>query len=203
MAVSAGADSTACAHFLKSFGRLDGIIHHNSQLLLEDKEFEEKARNLAESLHVPFYFERSLNKYSKGSVEAWCREERISFFEKWSAKQKFRPIICTAHNLNDCVESYLFNCFRGHAEFKPMPVISEFNNFTLIRPFVLSLKDEMLNYCKKNNLLQFVVHDPLNDDTRKTRNWIRKEIAPQIMPRINLNTVVKKIMEKVLTSHCV
>lgn len=199
VAVSAGVDSTACAHFLSKRNRLAGIIHYNHKLLDEDDDFEKQVFELGKFLKLPVICEKNLNRYNSGSVEAWCREHRFSFFERWAAKQEFRPTICTAHHLDDCVESYIFNCLRGHGGFKPMPIISEFNNFQLVRPFVLTEKQEMREYCAKNNLTQFVVEDPLNLDTSKTRNWLRRIILPQINSKINQKTVVRRKMEKLLT----
>lgn len=193
-AVSAGVDSVACAHFLNSRSFLSGILHANNRLTKEDDKMEQAAANLARFLKLPFYSERNYAQFEKGSVEDWCRQLRIKFFERWGARKIFRPNILTAHNLNDCVESYLINCFSGKANFQPIPQRSEFINFSLVRPFLLTPKRDMIKYCKEKNLMQFVIDDPLNHDTTKMRNWLRHDLIPQINPRINLETVVKKIV---------
>lgn len=197
-ALSAGVDSVACAHFLAQKGKIRGIVHSNNKFLPEDDKMEQAAKNLADYLKLPFYFERDYETFIKGSEEDFCRKKRIGFFERWAAKQHFRPTILTAHNLNDCEESYLLNNLRGHEGYMPIPPCTEFINFTLARPFLLTLKQEMRDYCKANNLMQFVVEDPLNKDLRKMRNWIRHVILPQIHDRLNLTSVVKKIVDKKL-----
>lgn len=192
-AVSAGVDSVACSHFLATRGLLSGILHANNKFTKDDDKMEQAAANLARFLKLPFYFERNYAKLEKGSSEDWCRKLRISFFERWGARWTFRPNILTAHNLNDCTESYLMNAiFQGHGEFKPIPFKTEFVNFSLLRPFLLTDKEEMIKYCKQNNLMQFVIDDPLNHDLTRIRNWIRYDLLPQIYKKVNLKTIVKK-----------
>lgn len=200
-ALSAGVDSVACSHFLASKGRLAGIVHANNRLTADDDKMEQAAYNLAKYLKLPFNFERNYEKYEKGSVEDWCRQKRFGFFERFSGKLPYRPTILTAHNLDDCVESYLINCLRGHSDFKPMPITSEFINFSLARPFLLTSKQDMVQYCRDNNLMQFVIDDPLNKDTLKMRNWLRLDLIPQINSRVNLKTVVRKKVEKNLKDN--
>lgn len=194
-AVSGGVDSVACSHFLATRKRLKGIVHANNRFTPDDDKMELAAANLARSLNLPFYCERNYLKYESGSVEDWCRKLRISFFERFGAQFPFRPTILTGANLGDFTESYLINCFRGNCDFVPMPLITEYINFELTRPFYLTPKQDMVEYCQKNDLMQFVVDDPLNKDTAKMRNWIRLDLLPQINKRVNLETVVKKKMQ--------
>ncbi len=194
-ALSAGVDSVACAHFLAQKGKIRGIVHSNNKFLPEDDKMEQAAKNLADYLKLPFYFERDYETFIKGSEEDFCRQKRLRFFEKWASRWEFRPTILTAHHLNDCVESFVMRTiFQGHPDYRPIPFKTEFINFTLARPFLLAEKEEMVQYCQRFNLLQFVVDDPLNLDTAKTRNWIRHNLLPQIYDRVNLKTIVRKKM---------
>jgi tRNA(Ile)-lysidine synthase TilS/MesJ len=85
------------------------------------------------------------------------------------------------------------NCFKGHPDYLPIPVKTEFENFTIIRPFILTMKESMKNYIVENDLNRWVVEDETNKDESYRRNWIRQTLLPQINENgYNLYTTVKK-----------
>jgi tRNA(Ile)-lysidine synthase TilS/MesJ len=99
--------------------------------------------------------------------------------------------IITAHHLNDYVESYLLNCFRGHPNHTPIEFFSEFNiedkkyfdgkYYKIIHPFLLSTKRDFRQYLERNNYMKYVVEDETNVENKGSRrNWLRNIIIPEM-----------------------
>ena len=125
------------------------------------------------------------NKYTK-NVEDNLRRERLNFFDTIGG-----PIVM-CHHLGDCVEQYLMNCLKGCPEYKPIQQISEFDKFTLLRPFIRNSKSDLEDWVEKRGLSEYVVVDETNTDSKYERNWIRNEILPKIEERRGLEKVVLK-----------
>jgi tRNA(Ile)-lysidine synthase len=116
--------------------------------------------------------------------EAYWREHRYNFLESLDA-----PVI-TAHHLNDCVETYLFSAFHG----KPKLIPYSRNN--IIRPFLLTPKEELIKYMTKHKYSW--IEDETNKDVYHPRNRIRHNIIPEVLqinPGIN-STIRKMIIDK-------
>ena len=88
------------------------------------------------------------------------------------------PLLATAHNANDNLETMLFNLARGSglAGLCGIPHTRECAGGLIIRPILLMSKDEVYAYCVENRL-EFVT-DSTNTDTDYTRNKLRAEIVP-------------------------
>lgn len=184
IAFSGGADSVAAAHALKRFKPT--LYHFNHRLIEEDNIIEANARQTATRLNLPFCVERAQERYSTGSTEAWCRDQRYAWFKTLGGT------LVTAHNLSEATEGYLMNCFSGHPEHIPIPLKNVFENTLITRPFILNTKNDIYKYLIKHRLTTLVVQDPLNNDLSRRRNWIRHSILPQIKERTNVEKVVKK-----------
>lgn len=185
-ACSGGVDSITLLHFLSRGKNKPCVVHFNHHLLPEDDSFEHIVGKFCEKLKLKFYVQHCVEKYNTGSVEEWCRKVRYEFLYSLSGN------VATGHHLGDAVESYLFNCIRGNPDYLPMPLKTK----NIIRPFMLTEKDSIVTYAEKHRLGEYIVEDPLNQDIRKTRNWIRSIIAPEIKKRFNLDTVVRKMYLK-------
>jgi tRNA(Ile)-lysidine synthase TilS/MesJ len=83
-----------------------------------------------------------------------------------------------------------------------MPTISKHEGegyeFTICRPFIFSRKSEMIDYCKKHDLMRFVEEDSTNLESKGSRrNMIRNEILPILeRDKVGMAKIVKKMMEK-------
>ena len=105
-------------------------------------------------------------------------------------------IVC--HHLQDCVESYLMNCFNGRGEFVPIPVRTNRSKYTVVRPFMLTTKESILKFLQSEDILDtgIVVQDPSNEDTIIRRNWVRHVALPVIKQRyVGIDTIVRKKIE--------
>jgi tRNA(Ile)-lysidine synthase len=103
----------------------------------------------------------------KGSPEEFWRTERYNFLEQ------FNLPIATAHNLNDCVETWLFSSIRG------LPKIIPYRRNQIFRPFLMVSKSEIKKWAFKWNVPY--VYDPSNEDIDYTRNLIRHELMPSVL----------------------
>lgn len=111
------------------------------------------------------------------SLELEARRVRYDFFESIMT-EKGIPILVTAHNADDNLETLIFNLTRGSGargmcgipESRPTP------GGILIRPMLGVPKSEILEYCRKNSL-QYVI-DSTNLCQDYTRNLIRARIIP-------------------------
>lgn len=172
-AVSMGVDSVAAFIFLRSKGYAVDPIHFNHKLRIQNDLMEMKFLELCEATNS-----KPIVGYGKNlNTEAECRNARLDFYEKFCNGN-----IITAHHMDDYIESYLLNCFRGHPNREPIPLESKFNNFKIIHPFLLSRKKDFKQYLERNDYLCYTVEDETNGLTKGSRrNWIRQQIVPEMI----------------------
>lgn len=188
VALSAGSDSVAVAHFLKTrYPKIDlKCFHFNHNLRPQNKLMEEKAEEFCDDFGILCV--AAMRLYSEDTSEATLREERYRNMAGMGT-------VITGHHLDDAVESYLYNCFNGVPEYLPIPLETDYKDIGLkvIRPFIISNKKEILDYIKENSLEKYVVEDETNSDEKYRRNWLRYSIVPQINDKgYNLQTIVRK-----------
>lgn len=196
LALSGGSDSLAAAAFLKR-GKKDFIaIHVNAKYIPQDDECEKRVRAFCEELSIPLIVKTCNKKYTKGSVEAFCRINRYDLMEEVCIENDIKHLI-VCHHLDDCVESYLMNSFNGVGEYCPIPYKTVYKYMTVWRPFLQTTKKDFSNYLKRQNLSHYVTEDELNSNLSLRRNWIRHELRPMIETKYpGLKKVVAKIVEK-------
>jgi len=188
MAVSGGVDSIAAAHFLRH--RIKGIFHVNHNYIDQDTEIKDKVVDFAKflGLYNSSIFEdyNGIKKFGLGS-EGDCRRIRLLAIER------HKITLIYGHHLNDCVESYLMNCFNGKNVFNPMPYKTSVGlGSTVIRPFLLTKKQAFIDYVKIYKLSEYVIEDNMNADTTRKRNFIRNKMLPCMKNMFPLETIVKK-----------
>jgi tRNA(Ile)-lysidine synthetase-like protein len=188
VSVSGGIDSIVIAHYVKRFYNVNSLYHFNHKIQMINDEMERKVRQFA----IDFKFNSWIKRAScELKSEAECREARLS-----AIFDDYKDItLITAHHLNDCQESLLMNVFRGHFDYMPIPITSEFkNNNRIIHPFLNITKKELYEYACKNDLLKYVVNDPTNEQIKGSRrNMIRNCIIPILeREKIGLDTVIKR-----------
>lgn len=117
------------------------------------------------------------------SLEEHWRTERY----KWLDKNIIAPLI-TAHHLDDQIETYLFSALNGK------PKLMKFFNKMVYRPFLLTRKQDLVDWGNKYNVPY--VHDTSNDDVSKRRNYIRKFLVPHAL-QVNpgLHKVIRRMTE--------
>lgn len=180
--LSGGADSVALTIALKKLGYKVMAVHVNHHLRGEESDrdmhfCEEFCKKNDLPLEV-FHVDVVENAKNKGlSVEMSARELRYETFSKLGNVK-----IATAHNLNDCVETTLFNLTRGTGLKGLTGVPAVRDNF--IRPLVDITREEIENFLKDQN--QPFVTDSTNNSDDYTRNKIRHNLLPEFL-KINEN----------------
>lgn len=203
VALSGGLDSIAVAHFLKK-GNKDFIaIHVNAKYILQDDEAAEKVRMFCGDYGIPLVLEEVEGKYEGGSVEAWCREMRYEVL-KGVCRQEDLEQLVVCHHLDDCVESYLMNCFNGVPEYVPIPFRTNWEGVEVVRPFLLTGKEDFRGYVERQGLMKYVTEDELNRDMSLQRNWVRGCLRPMVETRYGglAKVVKKKILSKLFVLSC-
>lgn len=178
IAFSGGPDSVAAAtYFMRDRTRKITLFHMNHGTE-SSKEAEHFVRNWCcfKDVELVIGYARPEKPIDQSWEEHW-RNERYDFFHAQTM-----PII-TGHNLDDQIETYLFNAFHGKPRLMPN------QNGNVLRPFLYMTKAEMRQFAPK----YFV--DPSNVDVGFARNRIRHNVVPEVrMINPGIETTVKKLM---------
>jgi len=193
VAVSMGVDSVAAIHYLQSKGYSLIPIHFNHNLRDQNFIMMEKFLHFCTSLGLSGHVGIGKNL----NTEKDCRNARLNFYSKIVKKGS----IITAHHINDWVESYLLNCFRGQPNNDVFSLISNFNSFSILHPFLLTRKKDFKQYVDRNDLMRYVVDDETNAIIKGSRrNWIRNFIIPQMKEnKLSLEKFAQRKIIKLIT----
>jgi len=190
---SGGADSTALLHMLCAYGKEAGApifaahVHHGIRGEEADRD-EEFCRSVADGMGVRLFVLHAdvpaLAEKNGESVETTARRVRYAFFDELMETHEI-PLLVTAHNANDNLETMLFHLIRGSGlgGLCGIPVSRLCENGSLVRPILGMTRADILQYCQVHGL-SFVT-DSTNTDTDYTRNRIRSQIIP---PLTEINT---------------
>lgn len=189
ISISGGVDSVAAAYILKTRFGVDQAYHFNHRLRPQNDEMERQVKELCKNLGIELIVKRATTKLR---TEAECRHARVNgFFNSIGGN------LITAHHLDDAVESYLLNCFRGQPDYLPIPKVSQFGQYSLLHPFLLFEKEEFRKIARHKRLLSYIVEDETNNEVRGSRrNFIRNKIVPLLeQEQLGIRTIVKKRYE--------
>jgi tRNA(Ile)-lysidine synthetase-like protein len=182
VALSGGVDSVAVADFLSRKHNIScAFFHHGTENSQRAFDFVVEFCNTRKfTLFVETIVDE---KPKESSTEEHWRNERYKFLES------LNTTVVTAHNLDDCVETYLYGALHGQPKVIPL----RRNN--IVRPFLTTPKKEFVRWCQKNE--QTWCEDLSNQDLKYMRNYIRHQVMPcALTVNPGLHTVVKKIVEK-------
>ena len=179
--LSGGADSVALLHILANnkeelgISKIKGIhIHHGIRGEEADRDLD-FSKSFCEKLGIDFvcyYADIPAQAKKTGeSIEECARRIRYDFFSKSGCTK-----IATAHNLNDNIETVIFNLARGTSisGLCGIPYVRDI----YIRPLLDCTRSEIEEYLKENKL-EFVT-DSTNLCDDYTRNKIRHNVIPQL-----------------------
>lgn len=167
LAVSGGVDSMA---LLAMYAHADIIVAHidhgTRKSSAEDADF---VRQKCQELRVKFY-ETKL-ELGEGVSEELARKKRYEFLK--SIQKKEGGILCTAHHLDDVLESITINLIRGTG----WRGLTPFYGDELVRPFIISKmwKRDVLKFAGAQNIC--FRQDPTNYETNYLRNRVREKMA--------------------------
>jgi tRNA(Ile)-lysidine synthetase-like protein len=183
VACSGGVDSVAAAAILSEWRKVT-LIHYSHHDYAHQFEFD-LVSTLANKLAVNLITMSQPVVDIKDNKEAKWRDARYQWFHKMNAP------IATGHTLDDAVEWYMMTCLRGRGEFMPV------KNRNVFRPFLLTDKNKLVDYCKHRNLDWW--EDPGNTDINfSLRSRIRNTLIPVALdcePGLK-NMVRRRLIEK-------
>lgn len=180
-AVSGGSDSmamlTALNMLKKEFSFELCAAHVNHCLRGEDADRDEafvvqKCNEMGVPVHVLKVDVAQKAAESGESFEECGRRVRYEFF----ASVAENALIATAHNLNDRVETFLFNFARGSALRGLCSIPAKRDN--IMRPLIECTKTEILDFCEQNSI-EYVT-DATNADVKYARNRIRHKVITEL-----------------------
>lgn len=184
LAFSGGVDSLAVAHFLKRGRKNVTLLHFNHGCQYSDeiqRQCEEKADQLGLDIIVDYLGDEVPDK--KQSLEDYWRRRRYRFLRNYAnfVDQK----VITSHHLNDAVETWLWSSLHGESKLIP------YNDGTVIRPFIITEKQDFIDYANKNGLT--AVDDPFNREEHLIRNYMRANMMEHVYyVNPGLNKVIRK-----------
>lgn len=181
VACSGGADSMAVVDFLvrgKRRPRLAYMDHGTGH----SANAEACVRQYAEHNSLSVTVGRlSRERQPRESPEEFWREERYRFL------RSLQITVLMAHHLDDAVEQWLFSSLHGN------PNVIPCRNGNVVRPFLLTSKEELLDWCAGHNV--GYVEDPSNKDLSYMRNRVRHRIVPEALA---VNPGLRKVVARIV-----
>ncbi len=171
------------------------VAHVNHQIRAQAQEETKYVQEFCKSKNIPCFVKyadvQMIAKQQKKGTEEIGRIIRYEYFEEIAAKTNACKI-ATAHNANDNSETVLMNILRGSAiaGLKGIEMTRKSANnprITYIRPILTLKREEIEQYCQKNNLNPKI--DKTNLENIYTRNKIRNELIPYLQKEFNPNMI--------------
>jgi tRNA(Ile)-lysidine synthetase-like protein len=158
---------------------------HVDHLIREDEHGRDRdfCRRLCESYGVRLFVLEAdvptIAAESGESTELAARRVRYEYFAKIMAENSI-PLLCTAHNADDNLETLIFNLTRGTGlrGMCGIPRVRKVEGGLLVRPILDMSKDEILDFCRERGL-EYVT-DSTNADDAYSRNRIRLHVIPEL-----------------------
>ncbi len=176
------------------------VVHVNHQLQDRAVDWGVFCQAQAKALGLDCVIEVvSINKDSGDSLEAMARHARYAALKK---HMQANTCLLTAHHADDQFETFLLQLFRGAGPkgLSAMAVTKPFATGLHARP-LLALSRAQLEEYASNNDIDFI-QDPSNAETQFDRNFLRKEIIPQIKARYpNVQKSVGRSVQHIATEH--
>lgn len=183
VACSGGVDSMAALNFLSR--KHDVTAAYFDHFTKHEMEAKHWVWKYCQNKNIPYiHSELSGTKPSDQSWEEFWRNQRYAWFNSLPGT------VVTAHHLDDAVETWVWSSMHGKSK---LPKIQRDN---VIRPFLGTPKQELVNWCIKNSVPWS--DDMSNLDTKYMRNYIRHEVMP-VIQKINpgiQKTIKKKLLNK-------
>ncbi|NJB85388.1 tRNA(Ile)-lysidine synthase [Lewinella marina] len=177
LAASGGLDSTTLAHLLKQEGYTFALAHCNYHLRGAESEADAAfVRQLAEDLQVPLHTTsiQLTTADRQGSIQEEARDKRYDYFGEILDEYKY-DLLCTAHHLDDSLETMLVNLIRGTG-IAGIRGIAPRTGFPVARPLLEVSRQELLDYARENGLSWR--EDSSNAEDKYRRNALRHRVVP-------------------------
>ena len=186
---SGGADSRFLLHVLSEYSAKNGtplfLAHLNHGIRGAEADRDEAfCRQIAAGYGIPLFCERAdvplLASQSGDSLELQARKSRYDFFDRVMRENDI-PLLATAHNADDVLETMLFRLMRGTGTkgLCAIPPVRPLGGGRLaIRPILSYTKREIVELCEALEL-EYVT-DSTNFEEDCTRNKLRLSVIPEL-----------------------
>ena len=197
LALSGGIDSMVMLDLFLKTGFKTGIIHCNFSLRGKESDGDERfLHRVADKHGLEFFCRRfSTEEYARGekvSIQMAARDLRYAYFEEVRKSAGYQ-VTATAHQLNDAVETTIFNMTKGTGitGLTGIPVKSGY----VVRPLLFAGREEIAAYARLNKIRWR--EDSSNQSIKYSRNLIRHKVIP-VLQEINPNVLnsMKRTMER-------
>ena len=179
--VSTGPDSMSLLYLLEKIQKeipvkiiVAHVNHHvRKEAITEEKYIKKYCQN------HKIICEVANLKPVKNNFEAVAHEFRYAFFKKLIKKYQANYLM-TAHHGDDLIETILMRQLRGASlkGYAGMSLQTSYENFSLVRPLLFYIKEDILEFASLNNIKYFVDNTNFLDD--HLRNRIRQNILPAL-----------------------
>ena len=196
LACSYGSDSMALFSMLLKEGYNFEVAHVNYHFRKESDNEEKELREYSNKYNVNIHVYYN-NKKIISNLEARARDIRYTFFKSVSDKGKFDYLL-VAHHEDDLIETYLLQKKRKLRPFcYGISEKTQLFGMKVIRPLLSFYKNDLLDYCKKNNVPYAIDQSNLKDEYE--RNKIRHQIVEKLSTdeRTNIKEEIAKDNERV------
>lgn len=181
VACSGGPDSMCLLDVINSYKEeysLNVICAHvNHGLRIESDDEALFVKKYCNDKNIIFEYMKIENYTNNKFSEQEARRKRYKFFNDLAFKYKAKYLM-TAHHGDDLIETILMRITRGSnlKGYAGIPMISENEKYSIIRPLLNLTKETILEYLKDRNI-EYVL-DKSNQDEKYTRNRFRKQMLP-------------------------
>ena len=188
LALSGGADSRFLLDRLAKGAARDGFplllahVHHGIRGETADRD-RDFCRSLAARYGLPIEIMEAdvpaLAKASGRGIEEEARATRYAFFARLMRERSI-PLLATAHQADDLLETMLFRLARGTGAggLAGIPPVRRIAEGWLVRPLLEWTAAEIRAACRREGL--DYVEDETNADSAYARNRIRHEAVPAL-----------------------
>ncbi len=195
LTVSGGLDSVVMAALFSQSNFNFSIAHCNFQLRSKESDADERfVKSLAKKYRVSFFTQKFTTelfaKENKFSIQEAARILRYDWFSHIRTKNNL-SLIATAHHLDDNIETFFINLFRGTgiSGLAGIQPISE----DVVRPILFATRKEIEVFAKENKLKY------REDSSNATDDYLRNKIRHHLTPVLKkLNPAFEKIMARTI-----
>jgi tRNA(Ile)-lysidine synthase len=167
-----------------------GIIHVNHRLRGTESDADALfVKNMADGAGAEFFIKELEKPQGTAGLEEWGRRERYAFFSHIRETERF-SFIATGHTADDQAETVLMRIMRG-CGLKGLRSLLPVREDGVIRP-LLAVSRHSLRAWLAERKIEFR-EDSSNEDIRFKRNWIRRDVLPNIAAESP--TAVKRIAQ--------
>lgn len=186
LGLSGGMDSRVMLDLLARYQAVNPevkclAVHVHHGLSQHADEWACQCAAWCDEVNIPLEVERvELDLGDGGSIEERARVARYAALSKYIAKH---DLLLTGQHADDQLETFMLALKRGSGP-KGLSCMADampFNHGVLVRPLLQVPRSTIEAYIQANQLEW--VEDESNQDTRYDRNFIRHQIAPNLLER--------------------